>query len=638
MKSQKKTVKQGHARELKWLSLFLGVGLLTGPAQAASPVRLGLDGLSAFTDTYLGLTLNATPGGYAIQSSTNLLLPWNVEADVVVGPAGTTNFAVPPNGRTALFLRAEAADSLSVLTLGSEFDPQVFCDSNAPSQFVWSLGDGSTNTNCPVATNAFGTAAARFHRLTVTPASAITRINLGFDGADGGYQTPLPPRPAQNVAAGWFPQPLTNLTCWASSYNPITNTLDFSGFSRLEYIECYNCWPLQHVVVSNLPALKRACFEDCDLRELDLSGNPNLEDVRGALNAYTNILVERGTGPKVWHWCMRDNPQLTQRFADVMTNFYSLRELYIWNDNQSGTLKIASTNLMDVQAFGNHFTAADFGGQSNLWTLSLYQNELTNLVLTGCAGLRQLDARENRLPTAALDSILATLDTSAPALQRVDLSANAQFPSSAGYAHFTNLQSRGVSVVLDWPDSNDGSNNVPGGSDAITFVTGSRNPLMEIQTGAGSATNVLWHWGDGTITRGALAAGHDFGGAGVWTNYVEVLPAGSVTYFGARQGVTGQGITAVFGAAHFPNLNFLYLYQESLTTLSIAGCASLRQLHFADNPVSVAVCDQWFTDLDAAVAGPVSGADFYYPAASRSSASDAAWASLAAKGFVMHPF
>ena len=38
--------------------------------------------------------------------------------------------------------------------------------------------------------------------------------------------------------------------------------------------------------MANLPSLKRVCFEDCDLQELDLSGDPNLEDVRAAINGY----------------------------------------------------------------------------------------------------------------------------------------------------------------------------------------------------------------------------------------------------------------------------------------------------------------------------------------------------------------
>ena len=61
------------------------------------------------------------------------------------------------------------------------------------------------------------------------------------------------------------------------------------------------------------------------------------------------------------------------------------------------------------------------------------------------------------------------------------------------------------------------------------------------------------------------------------------------------------------------------------------------QLHLAGNPVSTRVCDQWFIDLDNAVTGPVTGADFWYPARRRSSASDAAWTNLVNKGYAMHP-
>ncbi len=70
----------------------------------------------------------------------------------------------------------------------------------------------------------------------------------------------------------------------------------------------------------------------------------------------------------------------------------------------------------------------------------------------------------------------------------------------------------------------------------------------------------------------------------------------------------------------------------------MAGCAGLRQLHLANNPVREAVCDQWFADLDRAVTGLVTDAVFWYPGAKRTSASDAPWSSLKAKGYVMHPF
>ena len=201
----------------------------------------------------------------------------------------------------------------------------------------------------------------------------------------------------------------------------------------------------------------------------------------------------------------------------------------------------------------------------------------------------------------------------------------------------TNDVARGVSVYVDWPEMYDDRTNAPGGPDAITFVTTSSHPHLEIRLLNGSATNVLWHWGDGRIDRGTWTADRDFGSPAVRTNYVEVQPPSAVTFFGANQSYSGQGIRAVYNASNFPALNYLYLYQQGLEELSLAGCSALVQLHLAGNPVSTAVCDQWFLDLDAAVTGAVQNADFYFPASAPSAASAPARSNLAAKGYTLHP-
>ncbi len=335
-------------------------------------------------------------------------------------------------------------------TLGSTFAPAVSGESTLVQSLYWSWSDGTTSVDYPSATKDFGSAPPRQQYLTVTPAEALVALNIGFDQTDGGDYTPLPVVAPQNVGAVRFPAPLTRLRYWASSYNPITNTLDFTGFKSLEVIECFGCTNLQYAKIAKLPALRRVCLENCALRQFDLSGDPNLEDLRGAQNAYTRIVLGGGTGPKIQHWCTRDNPQLTQQLQSLLQNLFSLREFYVWNDNQSGALSFVSTNLTDVRAQDNAYTDADFSGHSNLVSCWVHNNRLKTLQLNGCTGLQELDAHHNQLTAEVLDRLLALLDTTAPNLRSVDLSQNAGRPSSVGYAHYTNLVNRGVRVTLDF--------------------------------------------------------------------------------------------------------------------------------------------------------------------------------------------
>jgi hypothetical protein len=344
-------------------------------------------------------------------------------------------------------------DLVEFQTIGSSFAPQVAYNISAADAFRWLWSDNSTSSSTN-ATKSFPGRASRPQFLTAFPGGVLTAINIGFDGSDspdnGDPITPLNTnRPQQNVSSVYFPYPLTSLRYWASSYNPITNTLDFSGFTSLEAIECFHCSNLEQVVVANLPSLKRVCLEACYLPDLDISNNPNLEDVRAALNTFTNINIGGGTGPKIWHFCTRENRNIAQRYQDIMTNFYSLREPWIWHNNQSGHLSFVSTNLTDVETWGNAYTSADFTDQRNLQLLWTYQNQLTNLVITGCTNLQELLADQNQLTTQALDQILTDLE-SCPDLRLVYLQNNAQLPSAVGYSHYHNLTNR-ATVYIDWP-------------------------------------------------------------------------------------------------------------------------------------------------------------------------------------------
>jgi len=353
---------------------------------------------------------------------------------------GTGNF-LGDNQSGRVQLSPAEGDLVQFQTLGGSFAPEVTYDTGNSSGFRWLWSDNSTSSAGKV-TKRFPGRGSRDQLLAAYPGGVLTSINIGFDAGDDGQTTPLNTnRPQQNVSAVYFPYPLTGLKYWASNYNPITNTLDFRGFTSLEAIECFYCTNLEGVVVSNLPSIKRVCFEACNLPELDISGNPTLEDFRAALNTFTNVTIGAGTGPKIWHFCTRENQNVTQRYQDIMTNFYSLKEPWIWHNNQSGHLSFVSTNLTDVEAYGNAYTSADFTDQKNLQILFIDHNELTNLVITGCTNLQQLQAQNNQLTTAALDQILTDLDSS-PDLRLVDLTQNPEPPSAVGLMHYTNLISR----------------------------------------------------------------------------------------------------------------------------------------------------------------------------------------------------
>ena len=171
------------------------------------------------------------------------------------------------------------------------------------------------------------------------------------------------------------------------SGTPITN-LDVGGSTALQDIECYVCPNLQYVNVTDCPNLQRACFEKCSVRGvLDFSGTTNLLDVRGALNQFTDVNFG-DAGSKVWHLCIRDNPQLNS-LEHSLTNLHSLREWFVWNGNQQWPITpstLPSTNLYDVEIYSNRFEHVDFSGQRNLVWLDAYYNNLTNALLTNCYG------------------------------------------------------------------------------------------------------------------------------------------------------------------------------------------------------------------------------------------------------------
>lgn len=368
------------------------------------------------------------------------------------------------------------SDELTFKTTGSSFAANLTVDSGAT--ILWTFEDGTTSNSATPAKE-YGTTDVRVNRLKVTPWSALKIVNIGYDGGDGGTAT-TPYLSQQNVITVYGMNNIAPyLEQWTSSQNPL-GTLDFSNFTSLKIIECFLCQSVTSVNLHNTPALERANFEDNNLSSLDLSESPSLADLRGALNSYPSIFWG-STGADVWHICIRDNPQMTAILPDL-SQFPKLRELWIWNTNQSGTLRPASQNLASVIASGNHYTAADFSGafpSGQYGYIDVSNNNLTSLNIANSPGLATLNARYNVLSQTAVDGVLQQLDGFGTTGDSIDLRDNA-VPSSTGFLNIARLRSRGWTVEHA-PDSS-----APG---VVTFSVPATSGSMTVAVSQLTATD-----------------------------------------------------------------------------------------------------------------------------------------------------
>lgn len=526
-------------------------------------------------------------------------------------------------------------------TEGSSFAP-VITVSGSP-EILWVWADGSTSDSAAPVKN-YGSAARRANKLYVKPWSALRRINIGYDGGDGGSGDieHVQDQQVSSVQGLYLVAPY--LAQWCSSYNQLTS-LDFSNFTNLDTIECYLSQSLRNVNLRNTPKLKRACFEDCSLQALDLSGSPNLEDLRGALNDYPTINFG-SIGAKVWHICVRDNPQLTDRtiFAD-MTPFPNLTELFIWNDNQTGALRIPAThptNTVSILADDNQYTSLDFSGAlANAAThaeVGLRNNDLSSINITGCSQITRLYLQNNSLDAGSLDTLLATLDAlgrnegdgGTGGLLWVDLRGNAT-PGSTGYDHALNLAAKGWTVMAEgWTAEPLEPGN---GEQRIDFSTSGDQTVMRCDFGR-AGTTAVWHWSDGStaeaisgecVTKAGL-------GAGAHDHYLMISDGAALTRFGACDGGGAGRLTAMSGFENCPSLRILYAYNEgSLTSLGRTNATRTREYHLLGTALSSLALDQVFAD---AVASNVMGGTIW--SANGTAASDADRAALLARGWSLY--
>jgi hypothetical protein len=261
------------------------------------------------------------------------------------------------------------------------------------------------------------------------------------------------------------------LQIWASSGNPITE-LDFSNFTALHTIENYYSTSLSTIKLQNVPSLTRLCTEHNNISYLDLSEAPSLADLRASDQVSPTYTINWGnTGANVWHICVRDYPDVNMKFQS--NQFPIIKDFYIWNDSQSGTLHLTSTNLKSVLASNNSYNAANFSGcfpAGRKAIVYIDNNSLISLDISNDPGLHTLNVSFNSLDQTAVDGILQTLDSYNTHKGSLDLTGNAA-PSDTGMKYANNLTSRGWDVQIQ---------NTPSSTNLTSISSNIKNFLQKL--------------------------------------------------------------------------------------------------------------------------------------------------------------
>jgi Leucine-rich repeat (LRR) protein len=346
---------------------------------------------------------------------------------------------------------SDITDEIVFQTETDSFAPRITL--SAPATVRWTFADGtSTNSLQPV--KSYPGDASRGNRLKVTPWSALRTINIGYDAGDGGSWN-IPMVGNQHVSEVRNISLVKDyLEVWCSSHNQI-DTLIFDDFVVLDTVECFLSQSTRHVSLKNTPSLTRLCLEDNNLSTLDISGCTALADLRGAVNNYSTIDFAN-SADDVWHICVRDNPQITNDtlFAH-MDLFPNIAELFIWNDNQSGTFRMSQnhpTRNISLLANGNHYTRLDLRGalqhEAGNGEISFEGNGLRSVELEGCDQLKRILLTWNGMSSDTVNKILSQVDDFGTSNGVLDLRGN-RVPTVESESHLANLRAKGWTVEVE---------------------------------------------------------------------------------------------------------------------------------------------------------------------------------------------
>jgi hypothetical protein len=341
----------------------------------------------------------------------------------------------------------EPSDMIDIQTYGNTFSPAITV--TGATSVEWKFSDGTTSASFTPTVN-YGSEGLRHNLLKVTPWSALKVLNIGYDGTDEGYGDFALVPDQKVLAIKNLSLAKDGLQAICLEFSQITE-LDLSAFTSLQFIELPFNRNLGSVKLGSHPVLERICVEECNLPDINVSGCPALKEMRGAINKFTSINWGT-TYSSLWHLCVRTNPEFTTNVPDL-TNFPSLRELLLWNANQTGNFVCHSIVIDRIDAYDNHYTSADISGCTSLTQLSLSGSKLSTLDLTQDNNLTFVQLRDCWLSSSLTDYVLSRLDEAGLFDGYLELDGNAP-PTSTGLTHRDNLVLKGWTVTVTDPSQN----------------------------------------------------------------------------------------------------------------------------------------------------------------------------------------
>jgi hypothetical protein len=143
------------------------------------------------------------------------------------------------------------SDMINIQSNGAVFAPVIEVVGNPTIEWVFNDAAASSST-APVKN--YGSVGSRHNYLRVTPWSALTGINVGYDASDGGYGG-FALVSSQNVS-GFQNLNLakSSLQYLCASYNPLTE-LDLREFTALKFVELLSCNNLATIRLGTHPVL-----------------------------------------------------------------------------------------------------------------------------------------------------------------------------------------------------------------------------------------------------------------------------------------------------------------------------------------------------------------------------------------------